>query len=251
MMFLFLSCSAPGDQVCQGIGASKKAAKDEAARRMLARLESVDQPGKSSEAASGSVAEVRPDDIPPVPGEERSTERVVKRFSSDGIHSGQLRSSPAIIPPTSETLEESRERREAAPVESGGEKTDRDLEQLVDQFKEFTEFLKWKKLVKQENDLKAEDEDQSLVKKSAEMLTEGRNPPSQQLNDLERREKSSENPVQSSVLSPEAAPFQPQRERVPSYSLHPVSGRDSLTSLIAESNSQERFILILENISLI
>ena len=129
--------------------------------------------------------------------------------------------------------------------------TNQDLEQLVDQFKEFTEFLKWKKLVKQENDLKAEEEEQSLVKKNPEMLPEGRNPPSQQLNELERREKSSENPVQSSVLSPEAAPFQPQRERVPGYSLHPVSGRDSLTSLIAESNSQERFVSILENISLI
>ena len=124
---------------------------------------------------------------------------------------------------------------------------------------EFTEFLKWKKLVKQENDLKAENDEQSLVKKSAEMMV-GRNPPSQQQNDLDSGEKSSESPVHSSVLSPEAAPFQPKRLNVnttadladlPSYSLHPVSGRDSLTSLIAESNSQERFVLILENISLI
>ena len=160
MMMSDLSCPAPGDQVCQGIGASKKAAKNEAARNMLARLESV-----NSEATSASV-EVRPegssDDIPPFPGEERSAERVVERFSSDGINPDQWRSSPAIIPPTSETTERS----EVAPADSGGENSDRDLEKLVDQFKEFTEFLKWKKLVKQENDLKAEEKEQSLAKKN-------------------------------------------------------------------------------------
>ena len=203
---------------------------------MLARLESADQLGKSSQAASGSVA-VRPEGC-----------SGYDRFSSDGINSGQWRSSPAIIPPASETLEESRERSEAAPVDSGGETTD--LEKLVDQFQEFTEFLKWKKLVKQEKDLKDQDEELSLVKKSESPVSPLRDPT-----------------VQSSVLSPESAPIQPQRlnttavadltsaeagggERPPGYSLHLVSGRDSLTSLIAESNSQERFISILENISL-
>ena len=177
---------------------------------------------------------------------------------------------------------------EAAPVLT---EDDADLEKLQDQFREFTEFLKWKKRL-QENDLKTEGENQKVLEKRATMteLTEVKSPtdperkdkplpgkterrppaeggshaspqrapgvlplkrtevrcPTDQLIDLERRDKPL--PVQTERRSPAegGSEVSPQRvmkaertERSPRYSLHSVTGPDSLAALIAQTRPSQ------------
>merc|ERR1719219_1462628 len=120
-----------GDLVCQGVGNSKKAAKDEAARRMLEKLDSAN-PRKSEATGSAVSSETfTEDDIRPSARPSVERERVVQC--------------------------------EAAPVLT---EEDVDLERLQDQFREFTEFLKWKKRG-QENDLKTEEKNPRVVEKRA------------------------------------------------------------------------------------
>ena len=123
---MLLFCYDPGDLVCQGIGNSKKAAKDEAARRMLEKLDSANARESEASGSTGSVENFTEDDIRP--GGEK--EKVVQR--------------------------------DAARVLT---EDDADLEKLQDQFREFTEFLKWKKM--QENDLKTEGENHKVLENRA------------------------------------------------------------------------------------
>ena len=60
----------PGDLLCQGSGASKKAAKDEAARTMLAKLDERNQP-TAVEVPPVTISE---DDIRPTEQESRESE---------------------------------------------------------------------------------------------------------------------------------------------------------------------------------
>ena len=142
---------------------------------------------------------------------------------------------------------------EAGPVKS---EEDVEMEKLLDQFKEFTEFLRWKKR-RQEKDPKAPDE-ASSVEKKAERTNMGLGvesfPVQAEIQEKEQKDKSSvkrrTKMSQLSDLESRAETLPERRTPAPNFRLHQVRGRESLTALIEESSlassSKESFHVFLE-----
>ena len=208
---------SPGQTVCLGVGPTKKAAKDDAARKMLSLLDSV-KPGTSED--TGSIVES-------------------ERFTEDDIR-----------PPDHEESKNRGVQHEAGPVKS---EEDVELDKLLDQFKE---FLRLKKR-RQEKDLKAPDEAPRVEKKAAERKNLGFGaesiPVQTEIQEKEQKDQSAIKRAemnQQNDLESKAEALPESRAPTPSFRLHQVRGRESLTALIEESSlassSKESFLVFSE-----
>ena len=213
MLYLTEISPSPGQTVCQGVGPTKKAAKDDAARKMLSQLDSANC-GTSEDTGSVVGSESFPEDDIRSPDQEDGGNRGVQH--------------------------------EAGPVKS---EEDVELEKLLDQFKEFTEFLRWKKR-RQEKDLKGPDESPSAEKK-AERTNMGLEieslPVRTEIQEEEQKDKSAVKKrterSQLNDLENKAEALPERRTPDPSFRLHQVRGREE--SSLA-SSSKESFHVFLE-----
>ena len=131
---------------------------------------------------------------------------------------------------------------------------DVELDKLLDQFKE---FLRLKKR-RQEKDLKAPDEAPRVEKKAAERKNLGFGAESIPVQtEIQEKEQKDQSAIkkraemnQQNDLESKAEALPESRAPVPSFRLHQVRGRESLTALIEESSlassSKESFHVFLE-----